>query len=220
MKTRGAVLAAVFGLLVVLIVLFLVKTPPQDTPPPSAGESSAGLPLGDKASPMPSPDTCRLGNKAGSDLPDPRCTPGAVNPEVNQANIKDTICKSGWTKTIRPSTSVTGRMKIASAKSYGLDPADGSEYDHLVSLQLGGAPDDPRNLWVEPGKIPNAKDNVENKLNDAVCDGLIPLATAQRTIAASWPTALDDAGLKVTSGHVCLRDNPTRCVGGHQSDTD
>jgi hypothetical protein len=36
---------------------------------------------------------------------------------------------------------------------------------HEVSLELAGAPDDPRNLWVEPGKIPNPKDAVENKLS-------------------------------------------------------
>jgi len=29
-------------------------------------------------------------------------TPGVVNPEVTQANINDTIFKSGWTDTIRP----------------------------------------------------------------------------------------------------------------------
>jgi hypothetical protein len=38
------------------------------------------------------------------------------------------------------------------------------EYDHLVPLELGGAPDDPRNLWFEPGPTPNPKDAVENKM--------------------------------------------------------
>ncbi len=39
----------------------------------------------------------------GQQLPDPACTPGTVNPAVSQANIADTICKSGWTSTVRPS---------------------------------------------------------------------------------------------------------------------
>ena len=89
-----------------------------------------------------------------------------------------------------------------------------------MSLELGGAPDDPRNLWVEPGSIPNPKDAVENKLNQAVCSGLIPLATAQTDIASDWVTAFDDAGLRVVSGKVCLRDQLTRCATGRQGDSD
>jgi hypothetical protein len=160
---------------------------------------------------MPAPNTCHIGNKNGQPTPDPGCTPGALNPTVTPATIATTICQSGWTNTIRPPSSVTSRMKKLSSASYGIVGAAG-EYDHLVSLELGGAPDDPRNLWVEPGTIPNPKDAVENKLKAAVCAGLIPLATAQQTIATSWPTAYDDAGLRVSGGKVCLRDNPSRCV--------
>jgi hypothetical protein len=64
-------------------------------------------------------------------------------------------------------------MKAASARSYNLGTQVTGEYDHLVPLELGRAPDDPRNLCLEPGSIPNPKDTVENKLNDAVCSGLI-----------------------------------------------
>ena len=44
-------------------------------------------------------------------LPDPRCTPGSVDPDVTQANIGSTICKSGWTKTVRPPEAQTERFK-------------------------------------------------------------------------------------------------------------
>jgi hypothetical protein len=175
--------------------------------------ADTGLPADDPNSPMPAPGTCKLGNRDGQPLPDPKCTPGAVNPNVHQDNIASTVCKSGWTATVRPPTSKTNKMKAASARSYSLGPNQTGEYDHLVSLELGGAPDDPRNLWVEPGKIPNPKDAVENKLKAAVCAGLIPLATAQQAIAHSWVTAFDDAGLRVAGAQVCLRDQPTRCVG-------
>ena len=90
-----------------------------------------------------------------------------MNPAVRQDTIKDTICQAGWTKTVRAPTSKTNAMKAASAPSYDLAPGDKSEYDHLVSLELGGGPDDPRNLWVEPGTIPNPEDAVENKLHPA-----------------------------------------------------
>lgn len=46
--------------------------------------------------------------------------------------------------------------------SYG-DPTPISTYeeDHLIPLELGGAPSDVRNLWPERGTSPNPKDRVE-----------------------------------------------------------
>src|SRR5665811_2237514 len=60
------------------------------------------------------------------------------------------------------------------------------EYDHFVPLELGGATNDPRNLWPEPGASPNPKDTVENELRQKVCDGRITLAQAQREIVTNW----------------------------------
>lgn len=153
-----------------------------------------------------------VGSRNGQPLPGPHCTPGTVNPGVTQASIGDTICKSAWAKTVRPPTSKTNRTKAASARSDNLGPQVKGEYDHLVALELGGAPDDPRNLWVKPGNIPNPKDAVENKLDDAVCSGLIPLATAQHAIATNWVTAFDDTRLRVAGAKVGLRGNPSRCA--------
>jgi hypothetical protein len=68
------------------------------------------------------------------------------------------------------------------------------EYDHLVPLELGGDPNDPRNLWVEPGASPNPKDGVESKLHQLVCEGRVPLAAAQEAIADDWTTAMGVAG--------------------------
>jgi hypothetical protein len=124
-------------------------------------------------------------------LPDPVCTPGVANPNVSQATIKDTICKSGWTATIRPPASYTNKLKTQGIVAYGYTDTDTKSYeeDHLISLELGGSPDDPKNLWPEPGGIPNAKDKVENDLKSAVCDGRVKLVDAQRTIATDWTTA-------------------------------
>lgn len=165
----------------------------------------------------PAPGTCKLGNRNGQPLPDPACTPGVVNPAVTQANLGDTVCKSGWTATVRPSTSVTTRIKRDVAVAYGLPAETQGELDHLISLELGGAPSDVRNLWVEPGKIPNPKDAVEGKMKSAVCSGLIPLATAQTAIAGDWTTAFDAAGLRVAGGKVCLRSDPSGCATGHSN---
>ena len=60
------------------------------------------------------------------------------------------------------------------------------EYDHLVSLELGGAVNDSRNLWPEPGRSPNPKDAVENALHRMVCNGEMQLTQAQHIIATGW----------------------------------
>ena len=84
-------------------------------------------------------------------LPDRRCTPGARNPKVISSTLKATICKAGYTASIRPPSSVTSVEKRLNAKSYGYRGSlRQAEYDDLIPLELGGDPNDPRNLWVEP----------------------------------------------------------------------
>jgi len=48
------------------------------------------------------------------------------------------------------------------------------------SLELGGDPTDPRNLWPEPYPRAAAVDRIENELNAAVCGGRLSLQDAQR----------------------------------------
>ncbi|WP_405138930.1 hypothetical protein [Nocardia sp. NBC_01388] len=153
---------------------------------------------------QPAPGSCHYGKAAdGQPLPDRTCTPGATNPKVTAADLSDTICKSGYTGGIRPNSNITGAEKAANIKSYGYtgDPRD-AEYDHLISLELGGDPDDPRNLWVEPpspghkqgGGTANPKDTVENQLHSLVCGNKVGLVDAQVAIATDWTTALAKVG--------------------------
>jgi hypothetical protein len=137
--------------------------------------------------PQPPPGSCHIRGSGLYSLPDPHCTPGAISPAVTQANIESTICSSGYTETVRPPESITEPEKEASLAAYGdSGPLRDFEYDHLVPLELGGAPNDPRNLWPEPGRTPNPKDALERRLREMVCAGQLPLATAQRGIAANW----------------------------------
>jgi len=128
-------------------------------------------------------------------LPDPRCTPGSIDPAVTQANIHATICRSGYTKKVRPSASETDRFKFDVAyPAYGDPEADKTELDHLVSLELGGS-NDATNLWPESPPTPNPKDKVEDALHAAVCDGRVTLAAAQNAIASDWLTAEKTLGI-------------------------
>jgi hypothetical protein len=114
-------------------------------------------------------------------LADPTLTPGVLNPDVTQATISTTICMHGWTRTIRPPTSYTSPLKVEQMATYGLTgPASGYQEDHLISLELGGHPTDPRNLWPEPYPRAGEVDRIENELNDAVCSGELTLTAAQR----------------------------------------
>ena len=120
---------------------------------------------------------------------------------MTQADIATTICSSGWTSTVRPSTDVTGPEKRASAAAYGYTGSPRTaEYDHLVPLELGGDPNDPDNLWLEPNdragatSFNNTKDGLEDELNHLVCSGRLPLAVAQAAIATDWVVALQTYG--------------------------
>jgi hypothetical protein len=124
-------------------------------------------------------------------LPDPACTPGAIDPKVTQELTGSTICVVGYSSSVRPDTSVTNKIKIAQFGAYGLtgQPMSDYELDHLISLELGGCADCVANLWPEPyaGALgAREKDKVENYLHQAVCKGQITLAEAQREIATDW----------------------------------
>lgn len=155
---------------------------------------------------QPAAASCHYGDDHGEPLPDPKCTPGAVSPAVTQDTLATTICRSGgYTGTIRPPVNITNREKAANAKSYGYNgPLHDAEYDHLISLQLGGDPNDPRNLWIEPpspGHKPgagpnNPKDAVETRLHTAICKKQVTLLAAQQAIVSDWATAEQVLGLK------------------------
>ena len=132
--------------------------------------------------------------------PNPTLTPGAINPAVTQATIGKTICVSGWTATVRPPSSYTADLKGQQVVAYGYTDHVLADYeeDHLISLEIGGAPRDPRNLWPEPYTVKlsdgrsvgaRVKDLIENRLHDLVCAGQISLAVAQNEIATDWISA-------------------------------
>jgi hypothetical protein len=112
---------------------------------------------------------------------DPVRTPGVLNPDVTQANIHSTICRHGWTSTIRPPSSYTDELKRKQMRQYReTGSMSGFQEDHLISLELGGNPTDPRNLWPEPYPRASEVDSIENELNSEVCSGQLTLAQAQQ----------------------------------------
>ena len=118
-------------------------------------------------------------------LADPVRTPGVLNPEVTQATILATICRHGWTATVRPPVEYTNALKRDQMRAYGeIGPPSAYQEDHLISLELGGDPTDPRNLWPEPYPRAAAVDQIENQLNGEVCSGSLSLHDAQEQESA------------------------------------
>jgi hypothetical protein len=129
-------------------------------------------------------------------LPDPALTSGAVDPRVRQTNIDQTICVPGWGKSDRPPERYTEQIKRRQIEEYGYTNHYLSSYeeDHLIPLELGGSPTDPKNLWPEPHVAPGGwgsrrKDSLEDLLHRLVCEGRVPLAEAQQAIARNWVAA-------------------------------
>jgi len=162
--------------------------------------AAAALPLGLQAVATATPALAATCHSNGV-LPDPTCQPGATNPDVTQSTIGSTICVSGWTATVRPPTSYTTPLKIQQIAEYGYSDTNTADYeeDHLIPLELGGAPRDPHNLWPEPrngasGTTASSKDSVENRLKSDVCAGRVTLSAARKAIAKNWTTALQVTG--------------------------
>lgn len=161
------------------------------------GMSQALAPL------SPDPGGCHVRMSHGYPIPDPRCTPGAINPTVTP----DVLDAPGFrTRCIRNRVT-TEREKAVTYRWYDIrHPRHNRgrrqicELDHLVPLELGGA-DTLDNIWPECGPAHGPfwkrdfkrKDLVENYLAKKVKEGKMPLWQAQQDIARDWTTYLAKA---------------------------
>jgi hypothetical protein len=91
-------------------------------------------------------------------------------------------------------------------------PTSDYEEDHLIPLEVGGHPTDPKNLWPEPYNVPNGarqKDKVENLLHSRVCSGQMTLADAQNLIGSNWEAVEGGATADTTPSSSDEEDTPT-----------
>ena len=180
------------------VVLFLVLLVVY-----AVAEWLAHRPVSAPAGPAPAVASARIG--PADIYPDEERTPGAANPDITPDNIQDTICNPHWsTRRVRPPAEYTNRLKAQQIDEYGLADRSAHDYeeDHLIPLEIGGDPRDPKNLWPEPydTSIPEGgaheKDKVENYLHDEVCAGRIPLREAQHEIATDWYRVYTEKNLR------------------------
>jgi len=131
-----------------------------------------------------------------SDLPNDTTTPGVDNPAVTQSNIGPTICTHDWTSTVRPPPSYTNALKHKQlvASGYADQKRGDYEEDHRESLEVGGDPKDPRNLYPEPYSPPSGmgariKDKLETATGHAICSGAITLQQGRAILRGNWIAA-------------------------------
>lgn len=128
------------------------------------------------------------------DLPDLNLTPGATDPEVNESNIKESICRVthfSWEEGHMPPPSFLESIKKEQLKLYGYTDGSVKHYqmDHLIPLSLGGHPTDPKNIWPQlliTKWSARRKDYLEEILHDKVCKGELKLQDAQEQIRTNW----------------------------------
>lgn len=160
----------------------------QSQPPVSQASPTVSPTALTTVSPQPSPtvDVCHVNG----------VTYCARSPAVTQATIGTTICVRGWTATIRAPASYTDQLKVQQLQQFaGQHHGDpqwnvaGTEEDHRLSLDLGGAPSDPMNLSPEVRRTATLKDEDEAALGGSqgkVCRGEMTLEQAQQELISKW----------------------------------
>ena len=118
----------------------------------------------------------------------------ALNPDVRQETIQQTICVPGYAASVRPSTSYTTGVKAKLLRERGQDLSAASTYelDHKVPLALGGHPRNLRNLELQPWEGETGakrKDRLERRLQVLVCGGKVGLRAAQQAMYFDWQAA-------------------------------
>lgn len=134
-----------------------------------------------------------VSSSSGSHPPEASPTPTYVGKPITSVTPgkpiittnKDDVCTPGW------ATAHRGYLRAAQKRDvltlYGL-PTDTkpAEWDHLISLELGGG-NGPENIWPQMDHAQDQrKDRLENRLHDDVCDGRFTLHEAQRQIREFW----------------------------------
>lgn len=167
------------GSLVVTVIVYSGCTASRQSPTPKPMVTAAAPMMVSPAIPTSTTTTMSLDR---FDYP-PASSPGATNTAVTQANIHQTICKSGWTATVRPKAAITNVLKRQQMAAEGMiAPLSTVEEDHVVAIEVGGDPQSPRNLFPQPKAGPHgaiAKDHIENEIHRKVCTGAITLIEGQ-----------------------------------------
>jgi hypothetical protein len=159
---------------------------------------------------LPPSDVCAPGKRNGFLVPDPDCTPGAINPTLTITVLQD---KRFRTACVRDKATSAEKKKDTYEWYHQNHPAKNTgktqvcELDHLISLELGGA-DTLDNIWPQCGpskavlakRFFKQKDTVENYLAWLVKNNRMKLDDAQKGISTDWTQFLAKAQMACPGG--------------------
>ena len=147
------------------------------------------------------PGACKVQIKNGYPVPDPACTPGAINETLTADVLRNPEFRTSCVR----DNATTPAQKASTYAWYQIPHPENNrgvmqtcELDHLISLELGGA-DSLENIWPQCGpanvvlreRYFKQKDAVENYLAKQVHEGLMALKDAQEGIAKDWTQYLE-----------------------------
>jgi hypothetical protein len=146
------------------------------------------------------PGSCHVRYAAnGMGLPDPLCSPGAINPTLTIEVLLDPDFRTGMVRDHLTSADAKRKTYIwygITPPAHNTGPDQTCELDHVVDIGAGGA-DSLANIWPQcqaPGAPPVAVGDREFKTKDRFAEhsvmrlikGGADLAATQRKIAADW----------------------------------
>lgn len=207
--TRTGAVGALVALLLVVTGCSAGKAPAGVVLPPTAPVSAAAVtppgvavvPASSHVTGYPYPAHCVA--RAGGQLPDLGCTPGAIRSDIDPAHLDRNVCLKGWSGSVRPPKAETDQLKTQAMRAYGVPASQRSttELDHYVPESWGGA-SDVKNLWPQRSDLPhqgvrNSKDAAEDTIHAWICDGhQAQWAAAVEAFVTDWRTAKTKLGIK------------------------
>lgn len=162
--------------------------------------------------------TCSIGERNKFQIPDPKCTPGAINPSLTLEVLTDPDFRTACLR----DEATSAEKKKETYAFYGItEPRENSgknqtcELDHFISLELGGA-DTLDNIWPQCGpdgaeleeRDFKQKDMVEDYLAFLVKNRRMSLGDAQKGIVQDWTQFLIKARVVCPGGKCELAKLP------------
>lgn len=181
------------------MLLILAAAAALVTAPALHIDPRASVPLGPVLPPglEHAPGSCHVRfARNGMQLPDPLCTPGAINPTLTAAVLLNPAFRTGMVRDKLSSADAKRRVYVwygIIPPKHNVGPNQTCELDHVIDLASGGA-DSLDNVWPECGdpNVPIGEREFKTKDRFAEHDVMrqvkagADLADLQRRIAADW----------------------------------
>jgi hypothetical protein len=178
-------------------------TASADEPPAICKSFNIDLAASQTLHPGAATTNCKTGKSMGFPVPDPRCTPGAINPSITAATLRDPKfkpeCVHGEPRSAEEKAKLYGAYGLAEPEK-NMGPTRSCELNRLIPLELGGA-NSADNIWPLCGppdvmvsaRYFNDKDKVDRYLVMMVKMNRMELEAAQKGVVADWTQYLEAA---------------------------